>query len=274
MSEMLPLFPLGTVLYPGLLLPLHIFEDRYRQLIRDLLDGGEAPRFGVVAIREGRETGVTGVSALFPVGCTAVLRQVEKYPDGRYDIVTVGVQRFRLLELDDSRPYLRGEVELLPDETGDPEQAELAARAVRPAFSGYRRALASLAQHDPEPPGRAPQAAQEQLAAEQLAPEQLAAGNGGQEDPGDLPTPDLPTPDLPTPDLQAPDLPAEPVALSYVIAALMVVDLPDKQALLAEPDAAGRLAAERAMLATETALLRSLTSAPAPELRYSPYSNN
>jgi Lon protease-like protein len=249
MSELLPLFPLGTVLYPGLLLPLHIFEERYRQLVRDLLDNGEAPRFGVVAIREGRETGVTGVSALYPVGCTAVLRQVQKYPDGRYDIVTVGAQRFRLLDLDDSQPYLRGEVELLPDEAGDPAEARLAADAVRPAFSGYLRALAALAQHDPEQPGRAPQ----------TPAERLAAGTGGDEEP---------------PSVEVPDLPAAPVALSYVIAALMVVDLPDKQALLAEPDAVGRLAAERAMLAQETGMLRRLTSAPAPELRYSPYSNN
>jgi uncharacterized protein len=249
MSELLPLFPLGTVLYPGLLLPLHIFEERYRQLVRDLLDNGEAPRFGVVAIREGRETGVTGVSSLYPVGCTAVLRQVQKYPDGRYDIVTVGAQRFRLLELDDSQPYLRGEVELLPDEAGDPAEAQLAADAVRPAFSGYLRALASLAQHDPEQAGSTPP----------TAAERLAAGNGGDEDPGGA---------------EVPDLPAAPVALSYVIAALMVVDLPDKQALLAEPDAVGRLAAERALLAKETGMLRRLTSAPAPELRYSPYSNN
>jgi hypothetical protein len=244
MSEMLPLFPLGTVLYPGLLLPLHIFEERYRQLVRDLLADGEGPRFGVVAIREGRETGVSGVSALYPVGCTAVLRQVQKYPDGRYDIVTVGVQRFRLLAVDESQPYLRGEVELLPEEAGDPAEAQLAARVVRPAFSDYLRALASLAQHDPQQAGAA---------------DAGAAGNGEPEETGGV---------------ASPDLPAAPVALSYVIAALMVVDLPDKQALLAEPDAVGRLAAERAMLAKETGMLRSLTSAPAPELRYSPYSNN
>jgi Lon protease-like protein len=247
MSEMLPLFPLGTVLYPGLLLPLHIFEERYRQLVRDLLADGEGPRFGVVAIREGRETGVSGVSALYPVGCTAVLRQVQKYPDGRYDIVTVGVQRFRLLAVDESQPYLRGEVELLPEEAGDPAAAQLAARAVRPAFSEYLRALASLAQHDP----------QQAAGAAAAAAGERAAGNGDEEG-----------------DVASPDLPAAPVALSYVIAALMVVDLPDKQALLAEPDAVGRLAAERAMLAKETGMLRSLTSAPAPELRYSPYSNN
>ena len=62
MSEPLPLFPLGTVLYPGLLLPLHIFEERYRQLVRDLLAGSEPGQFGVIAIRKGRETGVDGVS--------------------------------------------------------------------------------------------------------------------------------------------------------------------------------------------------------------------
>jgi len=102
MSEMLPLFPLGTVLYPGLLLPLHIFEDRYRQLVRDLLEGPEPQRFGVIAIRKGRETGVDGVSGLYEIGCTATLRQVTELKDGRFDLVTVGTQRFRLGQLDDS----------------------------------------------------------------------------------------------------------------------------------------------------------------------------
>ena len=77
MSETLPLFPLGTVLFPGLLLPLHIFEDRYRQLVRDLADGPEPRRFGVIAIRHGRETGVDGIQALYEIGCTAILRQVK-----------------------------------------------------------------------------------------------------------------------------------------------------------------------------------------------------
>ena len=63
MTETLPLFPLGSVLYPGLLLPLHIFEDRYRQLVHDLLDGPEPRRFGVIAIREGSETGAGGLAA-------------------------------------------------------------------------------------------------------------------------------------------------------------------------------------------------------------------
>src|SRR5215471_15608478 len=179
MSTTMPLFPLGTVLYPGLMLPLHIFEDRYRQLVSDLLDGPEPRDFGVIAIRKGRETGIDGVSALYEVGCMARLRQVRPHDDGRFDLVAVGTQRFRLMGLDHSRPYLRGEIELLAEETGD---------------------------------GAA--------------------------------------------------------------AALMIVDLGDRQVLLAEPDAAGRLAAERALLARETRILLKLTSAPATGLRGSPYNPN
>src|ERR1700759_1839399 len=111
MGEMLPLFPLGAVLYPGLLLPLHIFEERYRELVRDLLDGPEPRRFGVIAIREGRETGISGVRALHEIGCPATLRQVDAHEDGKFDLVTVGTERFRLTRLDDSRSYLQGEVE-------------------------------------------------------------------------------------------------------------------------------------------------------------------
>ena len=71
MGEMLPLFPLGAVLYPGMLLPLHIFEERYRQLVSDLLDGAGPRRFGVIAIRKGRETGIDGVRSLYEIGCAA-----------------------------------------------------------------------------------------------------------------------------------------------------------------------------------------------------------
>ena len=144
MSETLPLFPLGTVLYPGLLLPLHIFEDRYRQLVRDLRAGPEPRRFGVIAIREGRETGVNGVSALYGVGCTATLRRVSELEDGRFDLITVGSQRFRLAsELDESQPYLRADVDLLDEDTGDEAEARLAAQAVQRGFRAYLDALAA-----------------------------------------------------------------------------------------------------------------------------------
>ena len=222
MSEMLPLFPLGAVLYPGMLLPLHIFEERYRQLVRDLLDGLEPRRFGVIAIRKGRETGLDGISALYEVGCIATVRQVTEHEDGRFDLVTAGTQRFRLAGLDDSKPYLQAEVDLLPDDTGDDTAARLAAQAAQHAFRDYLSALACQG-------------------ATQLS---------------------------------IPDLPDDPVMLSYLVAASMIIDLSGKQALLAQPDAAGRLAAERALLSRETTMLRSLTSTPAPDLRYTPYSPN
>jgi uncharacterized protein len=222
MSTTMPLFPLGTVLYPGLLLPLHIFEERYRRLVRDLLDGPEPQEFGVIAIRKGRETGVEGVSALYEIGCAAALRQVARHDDGRFDVVVAGTQRFRLLGLDQSRPYLQGEIELLAEETGDEAAAALTARAVQRAFRDYLDALAT----------------------------QGAAR------------------------VDVPDLPDEPVLLSYLVAASVIVDLSDRQVLLAEPDAAGRLAAERTLLARETRILRTLTSTPATDLPSSPYSPN
>ena len=222
MSQSLPLFPLGTVLYPGLVLPLHIFEERYRELVRDLLDGPEPQQFGVIAIREGRETGIAGVRALHEIGCTAILRQVDEQEDGRYNLVTVGTDRFRLLRLDDSRAYLQADVDLLTDEAGDEAAAGLAVTAVQEAFLAYLEVLA-----------------------------QRSATR-----------------------VNVPELPDEPVLLSYVVAASVVADLPDKQALLAEPDALRRLTAERALLLKETTLLRALTSMPAADLRNTPYSPN
>ncbi len=222
MTQTVPLFPLGTVLYPGLLLPLHIFEDRYRQLVQDLLDEPEPRQFGVIAIRKGRETGIDGISALYDVGCTATFRRVAEHEDGRYDLVTVGTQRFRLASLDDSQPYLTGEVDLLGEETGEESAAALAARSVQAAFRRYIEAL------------------------------------GIRE----------------SVQVNVPELPDEPVGLSYLVASSMILELPARQALLAEPDALHRLISERAMLTREVTLLRSLTATPAPDLRNSPYNPN
>jgi Lon protease-like protein len=222
MSELLPLFPLGAVLCPGMILPLHIFEERYRQLVRDLLDGPEPRRFGVIAIRKGRETGIEGVHSLYEVGTTATLRRVEEHEDGRYDIVTVGTQRFNLLSLDQTRPYFQGEVELLDDGDADAAAAEPAVRSVQVAFRTYLDALTEW---------------------------------GGAT-------------------VRIPDLPDEPTLLSFIVAAAMVIDLPERQALLAEPDAVGRLNAERAMLSRETSMLHTTTSRPAPDLRNTPYNPN
>lgn len=126
------------VLFPGLLLPLHIFEDRYRTMIQDLLAlPQEQRRIAIVAIRSGREVGADGVTAMHEVGCVAWLRRVEEHDDGRYDIVTTGAERFTLAGLRHDRPYLVGDVELLEEELGDPDRAVLMDGAVRTAYGDY-----------------------------------------------------------------------------------------------------------------------------------------
>jgi len=146
-AEPLPLFPLGhTVLFPGVVLPLHVFEERYRELVRSLVElpKGSRRRFGVVAIRQGWEVGDDAVSALHDVGCAAELRRVSRYPDGRYDIVTVGTDRFRLGRVDrESQPYLVGLVDWLPPEPPATGVAGLAG-AVGALFADYVDAAAGL----------------------------------------------------------------------------------------------------------------------------------
>jgi Lon protease-like protein len=226
MSEMLPLFPLSTVLFPGMRLPLHVFEERYRALVAELLDGPEPRQFGVIAIRSGREVGATGVAALHEVGCVAVVRQVAAHADGRYDLQTVGTERFRLASIDRSRPYLRGEVEVLADGVAEPGAAAAAAAAVvRQVQAGFRAYLNALADQ-----------------------------GGGV--------------------ISVADLPDEPVLLSYVIGAAMIIDLPERQSLLAAPDALSRLRLERSLLIRETAMLRATTSRPAPDYAHEQFSPN
>ncbi len=106
---------------PGAPLPLHIFEPRYRQLTIDLVTGTlPGKEFGVIAVREGWIPDRDGIHGLHRVGCTATLQDVRKHPDGRFDLVTRGARRFRLHELDaESRPYLLGRVEWLPDTEDD-----------------------------------------------------------------------------------------------------------------------------------------------------------
>ncbi|SNQ47573.1 Peptidase S16, lon domain protein [Frankia canadensis] len=144
MSTRLALFPLGTVLLPGLVLPLEIFEERYRALVRELLaqPEDEVRQFGVVAIRRGREVG-PALPSLHQVGCTAVVRRVQEHPDGRFSLITVGGRRFRVGEVDQhSAPYLLGEVEFLPDEIGDAAAAREAVPPVQRLMRAYAQGLA------------------------------------------------------------------------------------------------------------------------------------
>lgn len=137
----LPLFPLHLVLFPGRQLPLHLFELRYRRMLADCL--GTDKRFGVVAIRAGREAG--DAPEVFRVGTVAQIEQVSELEDGRFDIVTRGTQRFRILDLLPGPSYLRADVELLEDAPSGPaERAQ--ARQLRALLLPYLASLGAPAE--------------------------------------------------------------------------------------------------------------------------------
>ena len=116
MSSLLPLFPLDLVLLPGTPLPLHVFEPRYKDLVNNCLRDN-AP-FGVVRSKEGD---------IAEIGCTAEIVTVTKqYDDGRMDIVTRGVERFEVMELNQEQPVLRAEVTYLHDDPGDAPDNDIA----------------------------------------------------------------------------------------------------------------------------------------------------
>ncbi|MEU9132160.1 LON peptidase substrate-binding domain-containing protein [Kitasatospora sp. NPDC048540] len=242
MTERLPLFPLNTVLYPGLVLPLHVFEDRYRRLVADLQEQPEdrPRRFGIVAIRDGREVApvresdepagpldglgtVTGdpLEAIHDTGCVADISSLREQPGGRYELLVTGTTRFRLTSVDASGPYLTAETEPLAEQPGEGAGA-LAAGVVR-AFRAYQKRLAG--------------AREASLAGEQ-------------------------------------DLPGDPQVLSYLVAAAAVLPAQVKQLLLACPDTAGRLSLELELLRRETALLTQLPSLPAVDLTRQAFSPN
>jgi uncharacterized protein len=140
------MFPLNTVLFPGVTLPLHVFEDRYRALVHHLLTISDRSLrlFGVVAIREGYEVGSHGAQSVHRVGTVAQLTSVEPYPDGRFDIEVVGRKRMRLDAMDTSGPFLVGEVEILDDRPdGSAAEGEQAERTLR-TFEVYRDRLSQL----------------------------------------------------------------------------------------------------------------------------------
>jgi Lon protease-like protein len=224
-TEALPLFPLGTVLFPGLVLPLNVFEDRYRELVRHLMAlPADADReFGVVAIRSGWEVeratqggepavGLTTSASLslYEVGCSALLRQVTEHPDGTFDLVTVGRRRFRIDKVEQSEaPYLAAQVEWLPESPGEDGLADALAPGVLAIFQRYLQMLRGQA----TPTGE--------------------------------------------------QLPDDPNVLSHLVAATASLTLDDRQHLLALPDTASRLRAERSLLNREVALLDQIRAVPA-----------
>lgn len=126
-NGLLPLFPLGLVLFPRTPLPLHVFEDRYKEMIGEALR--DDTEFGVVLAND---------KGIVNVGCTAVIERVNhRYPDGRLDIATAGSRRFEITGLNEERSFLQGEVEYFDDEDDDPGDGPLRMR-VREEFEALR----------------------------------------------------------------------------------------------------------------------------------------
>ncbi|MFF3321824.1 LON peptidase substrate-binding domain-containing protein [Streptomyces sp. NPDC002889] len=241
----LPLFPLNSVLFPGLVLPLNVFEERYRAMMRELLktDESEPRRFAVVAIRDGFEVAPTApgmpdrtalpergpaagfgtdpVQAFHQVGCVADAATIRERGDGSFEVLATGTTRVKLLSVDASGPFLTAELEEIPEESGD--GAGVLAEGVLRAFRSYQKRLAGARERS------------------------LSTGA---------------------------DLPDEPSVVSYLVAAAAVLDTPTRQRLLQAPDTATRLREELTLLRSETAVIRHLPSLPAIDLTRQPTSPN
>jgi hypothetical protein len=276
-GDLIPLFPLSSPLFPGVVLPLQVFEPRYRALVRDLLDRPDdgQRRFGVVAIRQGWEVEqVAPAEALYDVGCTALLQAVRPQPDGGFAIVTVGGERFRLLDVvlgeagGREPPYLRARVDWLAEEEAAEEAAgdqgevldapaggaptldedvvaevargslTLLERGVGGLFARYVTAVAGL---------------QAGLDSDEV--ERAAELAGAGEDPSGAAA------------LLA-AVSGDPRALSYLVASAALLTTEDRQALLAESATRRRLAAESRMLRRELTLLETVGAVPAPLHRF------
>lgn len=138
----LPLFPLSSVLFPGFQVQLHIFEERYRVMIRACIENNTP--FGVVLIQEGQEVGIPAVP--HNVGCLARIVGHKTWEDGRINLLAIGEQRFRLLDYWEAElPYLVGSVEFLDDDPVPEEQTRALVAATQEQFWSYLRLLSKAA---------------------------------------------------------------------------------------------------------------------------------
>jgi Lon protease-like protein len=139
----LPLFPLNTVLFPGTVMPLHIFEPRYRQMIADCQR--EHKPFGIVLMRPESEP---LHEIPYTVGTIAEIRNLDRLEDGRYTLMAVGNQRFRILRQHHEKPYLSGVVEVIEDIPEPVEDLQLAMKRARTLFNSYLDVLLESADED------------------------------------------------------------------------------------------------------------------------------
>ena len=270
----LPLFPLHTVLCPGIALPLHIFEPRYRLLIERCVARSEP--FGIVLIREGREVGSDEV-AIAGVGTMAEIREATKLPDGRYDILVVGSGRFTVDAVDSaSEPYLIAQVTTLVDEVGDATAATvLAARTMR-RFVAYLQLLQPMEGETAEEIDVRVEIETEALGETAEAPSEasgspLEAGSPPEAagPPAEGNAPSVPPPaegeekaDDPGREAQLEEaarrliIPEDPTILSYLLSGIIQVDAAGRQRLLEADTTEKRLAALDGLIERELWMLR------------------
>ena len=266
----IPLFPLNTVLCPGIALPLHIFEPRYRLMIERCIE--QSTPFGIVVIRAGHEVGSDDV-AIAGVGTFAEIREATRQPDGRYEILVVGSGRFAVESVDTSKePYLVAEVTGIDDEVGDLATAtSLAARAMR-RFVAYLQLLQPMegetgeeidvrVEIETEPD---PEAADPTETDETTEPtEPTAAVN---DDPDRAARLEEAAQRLVIPD--------DPTVLSYLLSGIIQIDTTRRQQLLEAETTEERLIALDRLIDRELWMLRRRLRFYAPEARIDPVRRN
>lgn len=279
----IPLFPLHTVLCPGIVLPLHIFEDRYRALTRHCLDAG-AP-FGVVLIRDGREVGEGRELALAGVGALVEIREAGRYPDGRYDLLAAATGRFAIDAVVSGRePYLVADVTPLEDDVGDEAGAErLAASAIR-KFVRYLELMRAREGETSEVldirvefDGTASDgtASDDPAGDDTTDDDDEPAGDDATDDdaePADALENETATPTFAAERRRDPVIPDDPTVLSYLLSGIIQIELPRRQALLEAATTTERLDALVRLLDRELLLLagRLRLFAPDPRLLSGP----
>lgn len=136
----LPLFPLNTVLFPNASLPLQIFEERYKLMLRECMESDN--RFGVALIREGPEVG--GPAVPHEIGTVAHITQVNRIDGDRFFVSSVGVQRFRMLGITQREPFVAADVEILEDASPDLQSSDDLVHQATDAFSSYAQASVGI----------------------------------------------------------------------------------------------------------------------------------
>jgi hypothetical protein len=151
----IPIFPLpNAVLFPNVFLPLHIFEPRYRAMVRDALATDLI--IGMVLLRPGYERDYEGRPPVYPIGCAGVITHSEALADGRFNIILKGIEKFRMTGEDTSQSYRLAQVEAIPDLMRDDERGAIASQRHR-----LESLVASATEHGRQEP-RLPQAVPDQ----------------------------------------------------------------------------------------------------------------